>query len=90
LGRDSEKNGFEIIITSPVNYNELVAEIHYKGKFVALISQEKGKGQFDLELPEKDIDESMIAHKVDLEGFTRAMELACKRLQGRNQSKKAK
>ena len=34
--------GFEIIISSDIDYEKLCAEIYFNGEFVAIISQEKG------------------------------------------------
>ncbi len=74
--------GFETIIASPPDYDELVAEIFYDGLFVALVSQERGQGLFEIEMPGIDLLESEIVRKVDAIGFTKAVEVACQRLKG--------
>ena len=74
--------GFETMIASPSDYDELVAEIYYDGLFVALVSQERGKGLFDLETPGPNLIEKEITRKVDAEGFKKAVEEACQRLKG--------
>ena len=37
-----KENGFDIIISSDSQYNELCAEIYYDREFVAIITQEQG------------------------------------------------
>jgi hypothetical protein len=72
--------GFETMIASPSDYENLVAEIYFDGKFVAMVSQEKGIGIFDLEMPGIRPVETLMARKVELHGFLEAIEVACKRL----------
>lgn len=74
----SEK--FAVMIASPPDHDELVAEIYYGGRFVALINQERGPGLFELETPRSAFAEKDILRKVDLEGFKNAVETACNRL----------
>lgn len=73
-------DGFELMLASPAEYDRLVAEIFHRGKFVALISQERGERQFDVELPGCDVDDSEVLRKVEVHGFVAAIELACRRL----------
>lgn len=75
-------NGWETIIASPSDYEELVAEIYYEGLFFAQICQERGKGLFDVETPGPGLVESQIVHRADAPGFVKAVEVACKRLKG--------
>ncbi len=77
--------GFETMIASPPDYDELVAEIYYDGLFVALVSQERGKGIFDIETPGPNLLEREVTQKVDAEGFKKAVEEACQRLKGERQ-----
>lgn len=72
--------GFEILLASPPEYDGLVAEIYYDGKFVALVSQQRGPGLFEVELPGTDLVESRILRRVDLPGFITSLEAACDRL----------
>jgi hypothetical protein len=74
--------GFETIIASPLDYDELVAEIYYDGLFFALISQERGKGLFDIETPGVNLIEKELIRKVDVDGFMKAVVVACQRLKG--------
>jgi len=78
-----KRKGFETILASPPDYNRLVAEIYYDGLFVALVSQERGDGLFDIETPGTELVESRIVRKVDAVGFRQAVEDACLRLQGK-------
>ncbi|MBS1910960.1 MAG: hypothetical protein JST22_03145 [Bacteroidetes bacterium] len=74
---------FETVISSPADYDELVAEIYYDGLFVALVSQERGKGLFDIETPGSNVVEAEVLRRVDAEGFKRAVDEACQRLKGK-------
>ena len=71
--------GFEMLIASPSEYKELVAEIYYEGKFVALVSQESHE-IFNLETPPANLVEEQINRKINWEGFQAIVEEACKRL----------
>lgn len=74
--------GFETLIASPPEYEELVAEIYFDGRFVALVSQERSVGVFDIETPGLNLIEKEVIRKVDLNSFSQAVEEACKRLRG--------
>lgn len=74
--------GFETVVASPSDYERLVAEIYYNGKFVALVSQEKEVGNFEIEFPDPNVTQNEIVRKVALEGFQQAVEVACRRLRG--------
>lgn len=75
-----KNKGFETMIASPSDYDELVAEIYYDGLFVAMVSQERGKGLFDIETPSQNLIEDQILRRVDAVGFMKAVEVACQRL----------
>lgn len=75
-----KNDGFEILLASPPDYQELVAEVYYDGKFVALVTQEHGPGIFDVETPGDNVMESKVARRVELHGFMTALETACLRL----------
>jgi hypothetical protein len=77
-----KERGFETMIAAPPDYDDLVAEIYYDGLFVALVSQERGKGLFDIETPGPGLVEREVTRKVDAEGFKKAVEEACQRLKG--------
>ena len=72
---------FHTMIASLPTHDELVAEIYCDGLFVAMVSQERGKGLFDMETPAPNLVESEIMRRVDANGFIKAVEEACLRLQ---------
>ena len=74
--------GFEIQIASLPEYEKLVAEVYYDGKFFALLSNEGTSEQFVLETPGPNLKEDQIIRKVDLLGLKLALDLACKKLKG--------
>jgi hypothetical protein len=53
-----KNQGFEIMIASPPDRDGLVAGIYCDGLFVAVISQERGAGIFDLEMPGSNLVEN--------------------------------
>lgn len=71
---------FEVLVVSPPEYNNLVAEIYCDGLFVATISQEFDDGIFQIETPSNNLVESEIARKVNLQDFLDAVKSACDRL----------
>jgi hypothetical protein len=76
--------GFELLLASPPEYERLVAEIYYDGLFVALVSQERGPGLFEVEMPAANVVESEVIRRVDLPGFVAALEKAGQRLSDRS------
>ncbi len=64
--------------------NSLVAEIYCNGRFMALVSQERGKCLFDIEIPTRNCIESEMFRKVEVEKFIAAIQAACQRLKGEN------
>ena len=73
-------NDIEILIAGDDDHEELTAEIFYKGKFVALLSQDKGPDSLVLEFPDVSVDQTLISRSIDLGVFTRAIKLAQDRL----------
>jgi hypothetical protein len=73
--------GFEILIANLPDYENLVAEIYYDGRFFALISHESQQDVFDIETPESGAPE-LVVHMVDLNGFLQIVRVACQWLQG--------
>ncbi|HEY1602108.1 MAG TPA: hypothetical protein VGG64_21075 [Pirellulales bacterium] len=69
---------FEILLASPPEYDDLVAEIHRAGKFIAQVAMIDGV--IVLETPGIDLNESTILRRVELDGFLAAIEKARKRL----------
>jgi len=66
---------FEIIIGSPVNYDELVAYIVVDGKEVALLSQDRGKEKLEIVFAEENV-----LRRVNFDLFTIALSEAKRRL----------
>ena len=64
-------NNFEIIIGSPVDYEELVAYIVIEGKHIALINQDEGINKLKIEF----FEEPEVA-KVDFNIFLEALQAA--------------
>jgi hypothetical protein len=76
--------GFQILIASPPDYEQVIAEIYYDGLVVAQVSQERGHGLFDLETPGPELVEGEVIRKVELQGFCKTVNEACDRLRGGN------
>ncbi len=72
--------GFEVVIASPPEYENLVAEIYYDGKFVLLVCREDTEGTFQVETPGPGALESEVLRRVDLRGLTTALAAAQERL----------
>jgi len=71
-----ENTYFNIIIASLVGYEYLVAEIYCNDKFVALISQERGRGDYDLEVPGCDVLETEVIRRTNMLNFIKAINRA--------------
>lgn len=71
---------YEVIITSPPQYEELVAEIYFGGLFIAQLNKEKGDGSIELEIADAVVDQSMVCRKINLDEFIEALEFAKNRL----------
>ncbi len=70
-------NGFIVEISSDLNYENIVANILYEEETVAIISQEKGVGNFEIEIvPSFDAQ----PWKFSLDDFIKAILLAKKSL----------
>lgn len=75
-------NDFTTMIASDDEHEKVFAEIYYKDKFVALVSQEAGLNRLNIEFAGSGLEESLIARQVDLIGFQQALISAEKRLAG--------
>lgn len=71
---------FKIVVCSDLDYEQLIAEIYYEEKFVALVSQEEGPSSLKLEFPGQNQNEEAIIRRVDLKGFQEALEAAKNKL----------
>lgn len=73
----------KILISSDPSYENLVAEIYYKEKFVALINQEQGENKLEIEFPDTRVDENFVERKMPLSFLTQAIEEAVRKLQNK-------
>ena len=73
---------YTITIASDAEHEKVYAEIHCRGKFVALVNQENGFDRLKIEFPPAGLDEAMIVRVVDMEGFQQALISAAKELCG--------
>lgn len=77
-----EGKGYEVIIASPSEYEELVAEVYFDGLFIAQLNKEKGDEAIELEIADCVVEQSMVCRKIELKGFLETIETARKRLIG--------
>ncbi|MCP5517101.1 MAG: hypothetical protein H7A45_07590 [Verrucomicrobiales bacterium] len=75
-------SGYEVIIASPPEYEDLVAEIYCNGLFIAQLNREKGGEAIELEIADDTVDQSMVCRKVALTDFLDIVEVARQRLTG--------
>lgn len=73
---EQEVSEYQVVIASPPDYDELVAEIYFAGNFVAQLTMENGNDHIKLEIADAVVDQSMVCRKVDLNGFLEAVEIA--------------
>ena len=75
-------NSFSVILASSPDSAELVAEIYFGDKFVAMITSDHGVDRLEIEMPGPDLDQHQLLRRVDLDGFLNAIEKARMRLKG--------
>jgi len=75
--RDSD---IEVLLSSDSDYEKLTAEIFYKGKFVALLSQDNSLSNLQLEFADAKVVEDLVIRRIDLDIFEKALELAKRKL----------
>ncbi len=68
-----------VMIVSSPDHERVVAEIYYKDKYVALISQEN-QNQKIIEFPGNNLVESQICRNISLKYFQKGLEKAIQRL----------
>jgi len=61
------KKQFKIVISSDLDYEELCAEIYFDNQFVAIITQEKGFENLELEIYPPDKKKSWIFNFLEFE-----------------------
>ena len=69
------ETGYRIVLFSHPDYEQLTAEIYFHDEFVAIVSQENGVFQLELDSPKIGI-----VRKFQLNGFQEALDVATKRL----------
>lgn len=77
-----KKEGFHILLASPSEYERLVAEIYFNGLFIAMVTEEKEIGTYEIEMPGPVEVEELVLRRVNLKGFLEAINRACARLSG--------
>ena len=70
----------EILISSDSMHNKVYAEIYYKNKFVALVSQENKACGLEIEFPGADVDQNLIVRNIPLNKFKELLEKAASEL----------
>ncbi|HTI70312.1 MAG TPA: hypothetical protein VMF06_10110 [Candidatus Limnocylindria bacterium] len=75
---------FGLEIASDSMHTEVFAEIYLRGKFVALVSQDKGLDHLVIEFPDAGIDESLVLREIDMEEFRRTLLFASAKLSGQS------
>ena len=79
------RSGFETIIASPYDYEELVAEMYLDGKYIGQVIKEKGEHQMEIEFGDPKAVPEAICRRADLDGFLECVQTARDRLAGRIQ-----
>lgn len=75
----SEKK-IEIVIASDEMHEKVFAEMYYRGKYLGLVSQEKGPKHLRIELPGGLAPEEAVLRNVRLLVFIRAVKMAKEKL----------
>ena len=71
---------FDFLIADDSEHEKVFIEIYYEGKFVALINQERGLDNLEIEFPGPDLVESEIIRKLPLNDFLDLVNDAATRL----------
>jgi hypothetical protein len=72
--------GFDFTIADDCEHEKVFVEIYYNEKFVALISQEHGLDDLEIEFPGTNLVESLITRRVPLKDFLDLVNQAATRL----------
>ncbi len=67
---------FEFLVASDIDYDKLIVEIYFEGRFVALLNQDRGPDNVTIEFPSPDQSDSAIVRAVPLDGFMEAISRA--------------
>lgn len=79
----SRPKGFETVIASPHYYEELVAEMYFRGVYIGRINKEKGDTRLEIEFDDPPPGQSATCERADLDGFLECVEIARQRLLGK-------
>ncbi|MCD9120889.1 hypothetical protein [Cupriavidus sp. UGS-1] len=66
----------EVLIASDVDYEQLIAEIYCDGRFVALLSRDKGPDHLEVVFPGPQANEAAITRSVELDWSKDALNCA--------------
>jgi hypothetical protein len=71
---------FDFIVANDSDHEQVFIEIYYNGKYIALISQEKGIDNLLIEFPGNNLNESEIIRNMPLNEFLNLIDEAVKKL----------
>ncbi len=71
---------YDFIIADDDQHEKVFIEIYYEGKFVALINQEKGLDDLEIEFPGTNLVETLITRKIPLNTFLNLVKEAAEKL----------
>jgi len=74
---------YDYLIASDSDHEEVFIEIYYRGKYIALINQEKGLENLEIEFPGADLVEATIERKISLNEFLDLVTQATQKLKAR-------
>jgi hypothetical protein len=69
-------SAIKILVCSDTDYEQLIAEIYIDNKFVALVSQDNGVNDLQVEFPGCDQNQDAVGRKFDFNLFRDALERA--------------
>ncbi len=73
--------GISIIISSDCNYEELVIEIYYNGKYIALLNQDNGLKDIVIEFPDgSHVNKDAVVSSLPLDIFEQGLKMAKEKL----------
>jgi hypothetical protein len=82
VSREFEDDDIEIQIADDEHHEKVFAEILYRGKLVAILSQENGPNDLLIEFPGRAAFEDMVARSISPDLFQSAIDTAKRSLLG--------
>jgi len=76
------KNLFKYVVASDEKYEKVFVEIYCDDKFIALINQENGPHDLEIEFPSSEFEEKFLLRKIKYKDFVKAIKEASKILLG--------